>query len=104
MITQGTEVTFTIKYFKDGKAQALNLVPAAALAGGDVVVGSIRSYNDAKGYGFITSPDCSQDIYFKRDHLPAELQGLHGNDVTGAQVRAMIRVTPDGKPQAEEVQ
>jgi len=101
-LQQGQQVAFTLRYTKDGKPQANNLSPC--MQGGEVLVGMIRSYNDQKGYGFISAQDSPQDVYFKKSDLPSDFQEMHGSSVTGCQVQCTVKVTQDGKPQAQDLQ
>jgi len=77
---------------------------------GQILMGSIKSYNAEKGYGFITSEDQPGDIYFQRKSLPpefldrrdtecqADLQAASQNGVSFS-----LKFAPDGKAQADEL-
>jgi len=99
LIEVGASVTFTLKWMKDGKAQARGIGPG--LAGGEVLVGTVRSYSDKNGYGFLSISEGSQDVYFQKKDLPVDLQGVDGKEMKNAQLRFTVKVKPDGKPQAE---
>ncbi|CAE7289401.1 ACL5 [Symbiodinium natans] len=58
------------------------------------MVGSVKTFDPAKGYGFISAPNFPVDIYFKPELEPVAV---------GQQVTFTIHWTPQGKPQAREV-
>lgn len=67
-------------------------------------IGSVISYENSKGFGFIECPSVPEgDIYFNRSHLPPQLQGQHRLDIRGALVEFSVFLTPDGKPRAESI-
>lgn len=61
---------------------------------GTSMVGSVKTFDPAKGYGFISAPNFPVDIYFKPELEPVAV---------GQQVTFTIHWTPQGKPQAREV-
>lgn len=77
------------------EADTTNLPPT-----GVPLEGTIKSYNQAKGWGFIVSEGMPQDVYFKSHSLPQHVQG---ETLVGASVNFSLKYTPDGKPQAEEI-
>jgi len=97
----GTTVGFTLKWMMDGKPQARQLVPA--LSAGKVVIGTVKSFSDKNGYGFIGLPDTTQDVYFNRQKLPVDMQAMGSNELQGSTLQFTVRLTPDGKPQAEDI-
>lgn len=68
--------------------------PQPQVAEGKVLVGSVKSFISDKGYGFITSPEFSGDVYFKGD----------GQFQQGAQVCFMLQYSSDGKARASNIQ
>lgn len=72
-----------------------------------IVVGSIKSFNPKKGFGFIGSEEAGGDIYFKSQALPQELRdGFFDENfiqLVGRNVQASARTTPDGKLQATSI-
>mmetsp|Transcript_62016 Transcript_62016/g.202326 ORF Transcript_62016/g.202326 Transcript_62016/m.202326 type:complete len:474 (-) Transcript_62016:218-1639(-) len=69
---------------------------------GEQVAGYIKSYNQQKGFGFITSPGVDGDVYFKGTMLPTHLQSQTA--LEGFQALFVLNFTRDGKPQAADVQ
>lgn len=65
--------------------------------------GIIRSYNGQKGFGFISSPSISGDIFFMLTSLPQEARDLHGKDLQGKAVNFEVSQTPDGKVRAQNI-
>jgi cold shock CspA family protein len=96
-IDAGTNVSFGLRMTPDGKPQANNVT--ATLTEGSQVLGSIKSFNALKGFGFITVPGQMADVFFKAQALPPELQNQDSEGVVGAQLHFTIHVTPDGKMQ-----
>mmetsp|Transcript_67491 Transcript_67491/g.137386 ORF Transcript_67491/g.137386 Transcript_67491/m.137386 type:complete len:282 (+) Transcript_67491:2-847(+) len=92
----GSAVSFTLNVRPDGAAQAANVTPA--LSEGDMAAGSIKTFSDKHGWGFVSVAG-QPDIYFKKQDLPADLQILDSNSLLGQEVRFSIHVTPDGKMQ-----
>jgi len=93
---KGTRVAFSVQRSQTGKSEAVNIkfVPVQ----GKPVVGEVKTYNEAKGYGFITS-SCidGQDILFSRKEVPAAFQGM---DLKGEKCAFVVERKPDGKLQA----
>jgi cold shock CspA family protein len=77
----GQELQFNLHYTPDGKAQARNVSPG--LAEGQTVIGTVKSFNWAKGFGFISVPDQPADIHFRGEVVPEHLSGqpLEGKHV-----------------------
>uniref|UniRef100_A0A7S2NUC7 CSD domain-containing protein n=1 Tax=Zooxanthella nutricula TaxID=1333877 RepID=A0A7S2NUC7_9DINO len=97
----GQQVSFVLRWMRDGKAQAHDLAPA--LSHGDVVAGCVRMYNDAKGFGFVSSEQTRQDIYFNKAVLPADRQAASAAELIACQVQVSVKLTNDGKPQAQDL-
>merc|ERR1719379_1143077 len=68
--------------------------PPPKAAEGQGLHGLVKSYNGAKGFGFIAAPDVQGDVYFKGDG---------GDFGEGMPVSFYVKWTPDGKPQARGV-
>mmetsp|Transcript_19763 Transcript_19763/g.46078 ORF Transcript_19763/g.46078 Transcript_19763/m.46078 type:complete len:530 (+) Transcript_19763:99-1688(+) len=64
-------------------------------------MGSVKSFNPAKGFGFIASPTLPSDVYFNAKSLPEEYRGMQ---LAGQQVAFTVRYTQDGKLQGNDVQ
>merc|ERR1712154_218842 len=64
---------------------------------GGVVKGTVKSYSDRHGYGFIKAPGQVVDIKFAKADL------LHPSIASGASVSFVPVVTPDGRMQARQV-
>lgn len=97
-IAVGMELAFTVKVMPDGKQQARDLV--AALSEGQTAVGTVKTYNGGKGFGFIRIPDQPNDVHFKKEVVPAEFQE---QDLVGKTVRFTITIL-HGKPQVQSAQ
>eukprot|EP00929_Paragymnodinium_shiwhaense_P009068 TRINITY_DN113116_c0_g1_i1.p1 TRINITY_DN113116_c0_g1~~TRINITY_DN113116_c0_g1_i1.p1 ORF type:complete len:340 (-),score=94.92 TRINITY_DN113116_c0_g1_i1:317-1336(-) len=66
--------------------------------------GWIKSYNQAKGYGFITAPGTGgQDVFFMLTDLPPLLREQHGNNISGRQVSFTWATTDDGRMRAQNI-
>ena len=59
-------------------AACVKLEPPENTAGGPYHAGTIKFYNDAHGFGFITSPNQQEDIYFEHKNLTPESQAVLG--------------------------
>jgi len=95
----GSQVAFYLKIMPDGKLQAQNV--SAGLSPGETYTGTVSSYSNKNGYGFITVPDCPGDVYFKKDVVEFALQD---SELRGKHARVVVQLTRDGKPQASSVQ
>eukprot|EP00933_Yihiella_yeosuensis_P064199 TRINITY_DN6755_c0_g1_i1.p1 TRINITY_DN6755_c0_g1~~TRINITY_DN6755_c0_g1_i1.p1 ORF type:complete len:509 (-),score=119.67 TRINITY_DN6755_c0_g1_i1:216-1679(-) len=98
--TKDQKVTFFLKYAQNGKPQARDV--AGALEEGQFVVGEVKRYNPSKGFGFFGVENRSQDVYFQKKDLPVEFQ--ESPDLDGTRFSLQIRLTSDGKPQAQDLQ
>lgn len=97
-ITVGMDLAFNVKIMPDGKLQARDLV--AALSEGQTAVGTVATYNGAKGFGFIRIPDQPNDVHFKKEVVQPEFQQ---QELVGKTVRFTITIH-NGKPQAQTAQ
>merc|ERR1712194_896832 len=70
--------------------------PPAVVLPSAKVSGIVKSYNDKKGYGFIQSPRCPTDVYFKGDNVTGDIS-------VGGAVTFALKAMPDGKAHAIEV-
>ncbi|CAJ1394115.1 unnamed protein product [Effrenium voratum] len=73
------------------------------LATGQYGSGAIRTYNGAKGFGFIAGEGLTEDVFFMRTSLPDGYRELQGNDLQGRSVSFEIVKTSDGKLRAQNV-
>eukprot|EP00440_Ansanella_granifera_P071095 gb/GFBE01077159.1/.p1 GENE.gb/GFBE01077159.1/~~gb/GFBE01077159.1/.p1 ORF type:complete len:437 (+),score=101.50 gb/GFBE01077159.1/:1-1311(+) len=62
--------------------------------------GTIQSYNNLKGFGFIASPGLPGDAFFQKFSLPVQAQEQTGMALQGTPVRFEMAQTPDGKIRA----
>merc|ERR1712110_663598 len=73
--------------------------PQQQATGGEVV-GTVKSYSEKNGYGFISVPGMQSDARFQtRDVDPSEIPSI----AQGAQVQFDTFTTPDGRVQARSV-
>mmetsp|Transcript_129860 Transcript_129860/g.252999 ORF Transcript_129860/g.252999 Transcript_129860/m.252999 type:complete len:459 (+) Transcript_129860:63-1439(+) len=68
------------------------------------LVGIIKSWNSAKGFGFITSDQVDGDVFFSKSELPPEAREVHGSILEGREVNLDSRTGPDGRARATMVQ
>lgn len=61
--------------------------------------GDIKSFNEGKGYGFISCPRVSGDIWFSRTEMPPSL----ALDPVDQRVLFKLAMGPDGKPKGKMV-
>jgi len=94
----GTPLAFYVKIMPDGKAQARDLVPA--LSAGQTAVGTVIRYVPQKGFGFIRIPDQPNDVNFRTDDVPPELQG---QELEGKTVRLTVKLH-QGRAQVSSAQ
>lgn len=98
-IEVGTSVSFALAMTQDGKPQAQLGSVSQMPSENEEMLGTIKSFNSQKGYGFVEVPGQSGDVYFKPQELPPHMAGLPGESLVGQQVSFRVRVTPDGKMQ-----
>jgi cold shock CspA family protein len=100
--SKGETVSFVLNWSKDGKPQAANIT--RALADGEPMRGTVKSYNAKNGYGFVCVEGSSQDVYFKKNALPPGLEDSAADgSLVGATVRFVVKLLPDGKPQLRDL-
>jgi len=96
---KGNRVAFSVQRSQSGRSEAINIkfVPSP----GKPVVGEVKTYNDAKGYGFITSSSLDgQDVLFSGKDVPSMLKGT---DLKGHKCAFTVHQKPDGKIQANDL-
>jgi len=96
---KGTRVSFNVQRSQTGKSEATNIkfVPTQ----GKPVVGEVKTYSEAKGYGFIASSSIGgQDVLFSRRDVPQMMQGA---DLKGQKCVFIVNQKPDGKLQANDL-
>lgn len=94
----GTNLAFYVKIMPDGKPQARDLV--AALSAGQTAVGTVIRYVPQSGYGFIRIPNQPNDVNFRKDDVPPELQE---QELEGKTVRFNVKLQ-QGRPQVSTAQ
>lgn len=67
------------------------------------LLGTIRSYNGSKGYGFIIGPAPYGDTMFSRTDLPEDAREVRGNVIENRQVSFDVALQPDGRYKATRV-
>jgi len=65
--------------------------------------GVIKSWNGAKGFGFITSDHVDGDVFFSKQELPAEARECHGSVLEGREVSINTSTGRDGRARATTV-
>mmetsp|Transcript_107531 Transcript_107531/g.303983 ORF Transcript_107531/g.303983 Transcript_107531/m.303983 type:complete len:376 (+) Transcript_107531:65-1192(+) len=125
-VVPGSSVSFTVAAGRDGRAQAKNVtvIPSQGVkrglpggcGGGHAALkhqrvggcaggsssGAVKSYNAAKGFGFVECAAVIGDVYFQRAALPGPAQ--QNKDLAGQPVSFELKHTADGKPQAANIQ
>jgi cold shock CspA family protein len=77
--------------------------PTMAAAGVNTLQGVVKSWNGAKGYGFINCEDFAGDIMFSRNELPEDAREVQGNFLQGKVVFFEALENPDGRAKATSV-
>lgn len=67
------------------------------------LVGTVRSYNGCKGFGFITGEGEFSDVMFSRRELPDDAREVRGNFLEGRIVLFDAIIKPDGRAKATAV-
>jgi len=81
-------------------ARAVTLAPQdPAMYDSQWMRGTVKTYNEGAGFGFITSPRIWGDIRFVQDEMPRFLQG----SACDSKVLFKLAIGPDGKPRAKMV-
>lgn len=99
---QGRTVAFELRSGEGGRARAgrVQLLPTD----GQPTMGTVKSYSERNGYGFITTPSLSRDVHFKRGDMPPELHSCTGVELAGKNVVFRVEVLKDGKLKAMNLQ
>eukprot|EP00440_Ansanella_granifera_P003847 gb/GFBE01004176.1/.p1 GENE.gb/GFBE01004176.1/~~gb/GFBE01004176.1/.p1 ORF type:complete len:362 (+),score=91.33 gb/GFBE01004176.1/:1-1086(+) len=92
----GMIVAFQLKMNRDGRPSALNL--QQGIAPGQTYTGTVKTFVENKGFGFISVPGQLCDVYFVKDLVPPALQNI---GLVGKTARFTVKVSADGKPRAE---
>ncbi|CAE7586404.1 nek3 [Symbiodinium natans] len=71
--------------------------------GGTGLSGTVKSWNGAKGFGFIQSSALAADVMFSRMELPSDAQEVQGKFLTGRAVYFEAQEAPDGRFKATAV-
>lgn len=87
---------------RDGKTHATDV--ALAPAEGLPTVGTVVSYNDQKGYGFIgVSGLEGGDVFFSKRDIPPHMHAFDGRSFAGKIASFIITPQENGKPQAKNI-
>lgn len=89
---QGRPVTFEAEERPDGRVKATSVQIIAVE--GQPVAGSIKSYNEKNGYGFVTSSSLPADVRFHRQDIPLVAPGAN---LIGSLVTFVPVALTDGK-------
>lgn len=73
------------------------------MAAASGLMGTVRSYNGAKGYGFITGQGAFADVMFSRHELPEDAREVRGKFIEGRTVTFNAEIKPDGRAKATAV-
>lgn len=105
------QVEFEIGHGDNGKLRGRRLaaVPPQHAAPGvgrpaARCVGKILRFEDAKGYGFLSSRVLNQDIFFLRSGLPAGKRELQSKDLVDLDVSFEWYYNEEGKPRAQAIE
>jgi len=99
---RGRDVMFRVIQ-KEGKQVATDVVlsPTENMP----VVGTVVSYNDEKGYGFMSlSGHEGADVFFSKRDMPPHTQVVDGRALTGKLASFTVIQQADGKSQAKNIQ
>jgi len=122
----GQKVTFQTQTLKDGKMRAHKvefvnppLTEAAMQSFGlaaqasaavledysnpECMLGTVKSFSEKNGYGFITVPGFPIDVKFGRNDMQPDLQGLPGSSVRGLAITFLPSFGVGGGLQAKQV-
>lgn len=93
-------IRFTLGESRDGKPRAEQVFLVAEA--GALLVGKVRIFNAAKGYGFIASSSlqAGEDVFFGRDDIPP---GLQGAVFPNQPVKFTLGYKQDGKAHAKDL-
>lgn len=106
------EISFQIYFKEQGKPRAQNLEIVGRerreerpqLQGGEVLIGEIVTFEPVKGFGFVRSESCDEDVYFLRPELPEELAAAERKEeVVGERVEFEVKIMTDGKLRAQQM-
>lgn len=98
----GAFLRFKLEFSPDGRPRARSVQPKRGTATNvaSSKSGRVKSYNPAKGYGFIRCKNVQRDVWFTRDELTPENQGFLSASTI---VNFELIWAPDGKPRARNV-
>jgi len=89
---RGRSVAFQPYLGTDGRTRAGSV--ELVIQDGEPLIGTVKSYSEKNGYGFITSASLSVDARFQRSDLPPNMDR---DDFTGRSVAFQVHATEDGK-------
>ncbi|CAK0883652.1 unnamed protein product, partial [Prorocentrum cordatum] len=70
---------------------------------GNLSTGTIVTYDEAKGFGFIKADGIDEDIFFLKSELPPELREAPRGRLVDQRVEFEVRKMPDGKMRAQRI-
>ncbi|CAJ1374180.1 unnamed protein product [Effrenium voratum] len=106
------EISFELSSKEPGKPRASHLeilgrerLPAGkAPQEGEILSGEIVAFEPGKGYGFVKTKSCEEDVYFIRAELPPELsESERREEVVGEHVEFELQIMSDGKLRAQRM-
>lgn len=95
---RGRSVAFQPYLGTDGRTRAGSV--ELVIQDGEPLIGTVKSYSEKNGYGFITSPSLSVDARFQRSDLPPNMDR---DNFTGRSVAFQVHATEDGKLRVSHV-
>jgi len=103
-VTNGKGGVVAQQGLKGGGGKRTSSMPTLLAApSGMRMSGTIKSFNLSKGFGFITSPQLSGDIFFMKSNLPAEVQDSPNPHLPGQAVEFELMHTQDGNLRAQNL-
>merc|ERR1712228_131823 len=83
------------------KMQKTGQGAVATMSTGNQMKGTVKSFNTAKGFGFLSAPGVAGDVFFMKSVLPAPAQ--ENTNLSGQVVTFELATTTDGKMRAEGI-
>merc|ERR1712060_676365 len=84
-----------------GGGMAKKSAPVPTMSTGNRMKGMIKSFNTGKGFGFLSAPGVSGDVFFMKSELPEQSQ--EDRNMSGQAVSFELTQTMDGKSRAASI-